>query len=93
MLDSATRVFIDGGSVGVGLYKQKSNEANVNIIRDDVAAGFIDGRCGEARAMTRGRGVPVIWANKSHNQAENKCGRAHPALDANFGGKGLEETC
>lgn len=43
--------------------------------------------------MTRGRGVPVIWANKSHNQAENKCGRAHPALDANFGGKGLEETC
>ncbi|WP_155397630.1 hypothetical protein [Stutzerimonas stutzeri] len=43
MLDSATRVFIDGGSVPAGLAMQKSNKANMNIIQDDVADGFIDG--------------------------------------------------
>ncbi|ANF27139.1 hypothetical protein PS273GM_19370 [Stutzerimonas stutzeri] len=55
MLDSATRVFIDGGSVGVGLYKQKSNEANVNIIRDDVAAFVINVEYGIAGALVPNR--------------------------------------
>jgi hypothetical protein len=41
MLDSAARVFIDGGSVRGGFVKQKSNWANVNIIRADVAGCFI----------------------------------------------------
>ncbi|MBU0811442.1 MULTISPECIES: hypothetical protein [Stutzerimonas] len=45
MLDSATR-FFDGGSVAAGLLKQKSNKANVNIIRDDVAAFVMDGAAG-----------------------------------------------
>ncbi|HBS77096.1 MAG: hypothetical protein CMK99_18355 [Pseudomonas sp.] len=54
MLDSATRVFIDGGSVGAGLYKQKSNEANVNIIRDDVAAFVIDGADSKTAAELQG---------------------------------------
>ncbi|QGZ31003.1 hypothetical protein [Stutzerimonas stutzeri] len=50
MLDSATRVFIDGGSVQGGFAMQKSNEANVNIIQDDDANRSIDGARGESRA-------------------------------------------
>ncbi|MCQ4259844.1 hypothetical protein [Stutzerimonas stutzeri] len=61
MLDSANRFFIDGGSVRGSLAMQKSNGANVNIIRADVAWCFIDGE----------HGIAVIavlawnpWANK-----------------------------
>jgi len=51
MLDSAARVFIDGGSVRGGFVKQKSNWANVNIIRADVAGCFINGEQGIVGAL------------------------------------------
>jgi hypothetical protein len=68
MLDSATRVFIDGGSVGAGLYKQKSNEANVNIIRDDVAAFVIDGADSETAAELQTTQRHQALAARAHNE-------------------------
>jgi len=53
MLDSATQVFIDGGSVRGGLAMQKSNGANMNITRGDVAGHFIKDERGD-QAPIRG---------------------------------------
>lgn len=46
MLDSATCLFIDDESLRGGRGVKKSNKANMNINRDDVAERFIDGEPG-----------------------------------------------